>query len=277
MTTDTGRRVVVRASDRPGDIAELVSPENAEAARERLQRATQAALGDQAASFGPALPSSQPGAAKPADAPPARRQLPIGSILIALCSILLAIGLVLLSQIGRGATGQASGLPLAQAETATLAPTAEQPTATPVMLALYWSPDGDNAGFIANTQPYTPTARYGSDWLQVKTPSGAKLWLSMSAAQLDQTPAFEALPDLEPPPTPTQAPRPVATEPPPAPQPCTLAGAVAIVADTTGYYVSCISVADAQANRPRAQVVASSPADAQTWIAKKLNSGAISP
>lgn len=185
MSTDSGRRLVLRASDRPGDIAGLVPPG---------QPAQTEAM-----NFGPPLPTKAAAETKAADQPTGMR-VPGGGWTIGIGCLLVALALIWLTSGGSPGAAPASGAAV-QVAAPTFAPPTAAPSPTPVMVPVYWSPGGESAGQVAMTAELSSTARYGEDWLAVDIPGGARVWMNMDQAQLDRTPAFYALDDLTPKPT----------------------------------------------------------------------------
>lgn len=146
---------------------------------------------------------------------PASRLLAIAVIMLAGAAVLSLLP-QLLGRTAPAATTPASSAP-------TMAPTALPPTRAPEPIAVFWAPSGEAAGTFDRTQPYTPTARFGQDWLAIEVPGGGHLWVLRGVAHVDEA-TFGALPDLQPPPTPTAAPYvpPRPTDPPQPP--CKTAG-----------------------------------------------------
>jgi len=112
------------------------------------------------------------------------------------------------------ATAQTSG----DGSTAPSPPPATVPATAGRLLIAFASPDGDPLGAIESTRLITPTAHYGSDWIQADVAGSGLVWLRQA-----DVPALAIVgPDLAPRPTATAAPY-VAPTPVPQP-PCLTAG-----------------------------------------------------
>lgn len=153
---------------------------------------------------------------------------------------LIALAVVLFLRFGSGgdspaaspqsppATVQASGA-------GTPAPSplpAAAPAVTGRLLIAFAAPDGEPLGAIESTRSITPTAHYGSDWIQADVAGSGLVWLRAA----DSPELAITGPDLSPrrpavvPQAPAAAPRaaeyapPPPEPPPPTPLPCAVAG-----------------------------------------------------
>jgi len=108
-----------------------------------------------------------------------------------------------------------------RAPTAPAATSAPVPTAPPIvaMLPAFAAPDGAQLGAIEATRAITPTAHYGSAWIQADVAGSGRIWLRAS----DWPQLAIVGPDLAP--RPTRAPAVVIATATPEPQPpCLTAG-----------------------------------------------------
>lgn len=237
--------IPIRNSGRPGDIAELVTP----AELRRRQDAAGAAQPAPAASAAPLMDFGQlpafgaPSAPKtPAAGAPAVLNPRVRLALMTLAAITLAVALIwLVPAFNRSAADRPAGERLAGPSAP---PPTARPTATPAATAtaisepipVFWGPGGESAGAFDRTQPYTPTARFGADWLSIEVPGGGKVWTHRADVPTVNDQAVAALPDLQSPPTPTAASYiPRATNPPDPGPPCANFGSAGQMVTVCGY------------------------------------------
>jgi hypothetical protein len=207
----TTQFVPIRGSDRPGDIAELVTPAELQERQQAAEQAEQLAE-PQAFDFGPALPgvSSSPAAATP------HTTKRLGtSTLIAIGGMLLAvllIGVSVFTQRSEPATAMPSPVPTTPTLAASMAPVvaATEParaTAEPGIAAtlrraavVRWAPEGDAQDEPLPAGAQVRVVAYHSgypDWRAISSASIAQpAWVHVAALSRTDT---AGLPDLAPP------------------------------------------------------------------------------
>jgi hypothetical protein len=207
--------IPLRNSERPGDIAELLTPAELEARQQSAPPVEPAAF-----NFGPALPAATRPAAQ---APRAKRSssntlIGVGGLLLAV----LLIGLSVLSQPGEQPTGASSPAATAARTTAadatmaaTTVPTTRATTTAELGIAatttraavVYWAPGGDaqDEPLVAGVKVRVLAYHSGApDWHLIAGPGIVQpAWVLLTALS---TTATAGLPDLAPPPTPMPAP-----------------------------------------------------------------------
>lgn len=182
-------------------------------------------------------PAQIQASAQPAPATWTRTNLIIGGVLV-----LIAIGLA--SYIA-GRAPQASPAPRPQ-PSATPTSSAPTPASAARSLIAFAAPDGVALGAIESTRVITPTAHYGSDWIQADVAGSGLVWLRAS----DVSGLAIVGPDL----TPHVAPPPVArpASAPPVPLPtdppqCVRVGTTGTMIERCGYESLDALQAEAQA------------------------------